>query len=79
MRLQRHHRVGGNGAFFRLVVGTNSLRGYYLTNFAMKQHHHWDITEVENMIPFERDIYVNLLTRFVEDENERIKEMNNRR
>lgn len=26
----------------------------------MAQHHKYSITEIENMLPFERDIYVNL-------------------
>jgi hypothetical protein len=35
------------------------------------QHHKWSITELESMIPFERDIYVGLLQKFVEEELEK--------
>jgi hypothetical protein len=38
------------------------------------QHHKWSLTEIENMMPFERVIYVTLLAQFVEQENEKIKE-----
>ena len=37
----------------------------------MKQHHNWSLTELENMYPWEREIYVGLLMKYVEEENER--------
>ena len=40
------------------------------------QHHKYSLTELEEMIPWERDIYVSLLVRYIEDENERIKQQN---
>lgn len=40
----------------------------------MMQHHHYSLTELENMLPWERQIYVALLTHHVEEENERIKQ-----
>ena len=33
------------------------------------QHHKYSITELENMIPWEKDIYVALLVQYIEDEN----------
>ena len=42
------------------------------------QHHKYSLTELENMIPFEREIYVNLLMQYIEEENERIKQERNR-
>ena len=38
------------------------------------QHHKYSLTELDNMIPFEREIYVNLLMQYIEEENERIKQ-----
>jgi hypothetical protein len=43
----------------------------------MIQHHKWSLTELEDMMPYERDIYVTLLTNWVEEENERIKQQQN--
>lgn len=40
----------------------------------MLQHHKYSLTELDEMIPFERDIYVTLLSEHVKKENERIKE-----
>lgn len=43
------------------------------------QHHKYSLTELETMMPWERDIYVSLLIRYIEEENERIKQLNNQR
>jgi hypothetical protein len=39
------------------------------------QHHKYSLAELENMLPWERDIYVNMLMRYLEEENEKIKQM----
>jgi len=36
----------------------------------MIQHHKWSLTELDNMIPFERQIYVDLLLDFLEEQKE---------
>jgi len=33
------------------------------------QHHKYSLTEIENMLPWEREIYVSLLVQHIEDEN----------
>jgi hypothetical protein len=38
------------------------------------QHHKYSLAELENMLPWERDVYVNLLIRYLEEENEKIKQ-----
>ena len=40
------------------------------------QHHNYNLSDLENMIPWERDIYVTLLTQFLVDEKERIDAQN---
>jgi hypothetical protein len=37
------------------------------------QHHKYSLTELENMIPWEREIYLSLLIKYLEEENEKIK------
>ena len=41
------------------------------TNFALMQHHKYSLTELENMMPWEREIYLGLLEKFIKDENEK--------
>lgn len=40
------------------------------------QHHKYSLTELESMLPWERDIYVNMLAQYIEEENEKIKQRN---
>jgi hypothetical protein len=35
------------------------------------QHHKYSLTELENMMPWERDIYVSLLANWIKTENEK--------
>ena len=42
----------------------------------MMQHHKYSLTEIENMMPWEREIYVGLLEKHIKEENERIEKQN---
>ena len=50
------------------------LRGYYETNFALIHHHKWQIEHIENLLTCEKEIYMNLLIQFLEEENQRMKD-----
>jgi len=50
-----------------------SLESYYKVNFALMQHHKYSLTELENMIPWEREIYITLLKQYIEEENDKQK------
>ena len=45
----------------------------------MMQHHGYSLTELDNMMPWEREIYVTLLQEYIKEENERIKLQQQRR
>ena len=42
----------------------------------MMQHYHYSLTEIDEMMPWEREIYVSMLQQHIEEENERIKRQN---
>ena len=42
----------------------------------MTQHHKWSLTELDNMLPYERQIYVMLLQQWIKEENDRVREQN---
>ena len=44
------------------------LENYYKINFALLQYHKYSLTEIENLIPWERDIYIGMLKQHLEDE-----------
>jgi hypothetical protein len=46
------------------------------TNFNLMQHHNYSLTELENMIPWERQVYLMLLLKHIAEENERINQQN---
>ncbi len=50
-----------------------SLSDYFKINFQMMQHHKYSLTEIENMIPWERDVYLIQLIEYIKEENEKIK------
>jgi hypothetical protein len=50
---------------------------YIRLNFSLIQYHKYSLTEIENMIPWERDVYVMLLKNHLEEEEEKAKARNN--
>ena len=54
----------------------NSLQNYYSTMFSMVQHHKYSVTELENMLPFERDIYVDMLLSYLRELEEHKQKQN---
>jgi len=57
----------------------DTLRNYYTTNFALMQHHKYSLKELEDMLPWEREIYITMLAQYIEEENAKIKERQNSR
>lgn len=51
----------------------DSLANMYQLNFALMQYHKYSLAELENMIPFERDIYVVMLQQYLKEQEERAK------
>ena len=43
------------------------------------QHHKYSLTELENMMPWEREIYIGLLMQWIKEENDRIEKENAKR
>jgi len=72
MWISRENYIRRIRKFFRLSFGYENLGNLYQTNFALMQHHKYSLTEIENMIPWEREIYVGLLMRHLEEEKEKM-------
>jgi hypothetical protein len=56
-----------------MALSHNNLGSYLKTNFAMMQHHNYSLSDIENMIPWERDVYVDMLIDYIKEENEKRK------
>lgn len=57
----------------------NSLENYYQVMFALRQHHGWTIPEIEDLIPYERDLFVGMLEGYLEELKEKRKEAERKR
>jgi hypothetical protein len=55
-----------------MMFSYDTLKNYFKTNFAMMQHHKYSLDELENMMPWERAVYIDML----QDHLKKIEEQN---
>ena len=53
-----------------MACAHNTPKNYYEMNFSLMQYHKWSLSEVENLIPWERELYVNMLLAYLEKKKE---------
>jgi hypothetical protein len=53
-----------------------NLENYFKLNFSLMQYHKYSLTEIENLIPWERDIYVELLKQHIDEEERKQQSAN---
>ena len=56
-----------------MALGHESLENMYRMNFALMQYHKYSLAELEEMLPFERELYVAMLVQFLEEEKQRLE------
>ena len=49
-----------------MILSHNTLANYYQTNFSLMQYHKYSLSDIETMVPWERDIYVKMLVDYLE-------------
>ena len=74
MWLSRKYNCGGNPKFFRITFRYDNLKNYFETNFALMQHHKYNLEDIEHMMPWEKNIYVTLLISYIKEENEKLQQ-----
>ena len=47
----------------------DNLVNHYQSNFNLVYHHKFSFTELENMLPWERIVYVTMLNQYIEQKN----------
>lgn len=60
--------------FFLVLFSHDNVENYYRTSFNLMHFHKYSLTELENMIPWERAVYIDLLSTHIEIENEKIRD-----
>lgn len=67
----------GDHIFFLTAFSHDSLMNMFSTNFAMMQNFNYKLSDLEEMMPWEREIYLQLLMEHLKEERERMRESQN--
>lgn len=73
MRIRSRFAFGGSQRFFYLTFRNASLKNYYNNMFTLTHQYKYTLTELENMLPWERDMYIAMVNSWVKEETERVK------
>lgn len=52
------------------MFGHDTIVNYYKVSFALMQYHKYSLTELENMIPWEKYVYIDLLTEYLKKQEQ---------
>lgn len=72
MFISTRFSIGGSQRFFYLTFRDGSLRAYYNNMFTLTHQYKYTLTELENMLPWERDMYIAMVNNWVKEETDRI-------
>ena len=61
MSADKYLQVKRNARFFLIALSHDSLVNYFQTNYQLMQNHNWTLTDIDSMMPWEREIYVTML------------------
>jgi hypothetical protein len=50
---------------------------HFETNFSLMEHHNYSLSDLENMMPWEREVYVALLVNYIKQKEQSMKEGQN--
>ena len=53
-----------------MALSHDSLQTYYTTNYQLMQNHNWTLSDIDLMIPWEREIYVTMLAEDLREQRE---------
>lgn len=51
-----------------MSLSHTNLMVHYKTNFDLMQHHKYSLNEIDMMIPWEKEVYVNMLVDFIKEQ-----------
>ena len=56
------------------MLGYDSLMNYFKTNFSLMQHHKYSLSDIENLIPWEKFIYVDMLKQHIKNQEDLMRD-----
>jgi len=57
------------------MLSVESLKIMYETNYALIESEKFNLEEIENMLPWERRVYIGLHIKNIQEQKERIEQM----
>ena len=51
-----------------------SLGHYYQSIFGLAQHHKWSVSDIEGLMPYERDLYFQMLVEYIKEQNDKARD-----
>jgi len=72
MRGDKSYKYVRDNKFFRFALDYNNLELYYTTIFAMTFDYKYSLSEVEQMLPWEREIFLALINQRNEEQREEL-------
>lgn len=60
-----------------MCLSHDDLANYFKTNFLMMRHHQYTLTELDLMMPWEREVHLIMLLQALEEEEEARKKNGN--
>jgi hypothetical protein len=58
-------------------MGHDRLGNHFKTQFGLVQHHKWSMADLEAMMPWERYIYVEMLSEWLKEEEKKAQDRRN--
>lgn len=56
------------------MLGYDTLINFYQTNFSLMHFHKYSLSDIENMIPWEKFIYLDMLRQHVKHQEETMRD-----
>ena len=66
--------IRGTSRFFSVGLSHDTLANHYQTNFTLMQVHGYSLSELNEMIPWEREVYTALLLNHLKEQERRMKQ-----
>ena len=67
MPTRKYCRTERTARFFLINLSHETLENYFKTNFLMMQHFNYSLSDLEGMLPWEREVYLMLLNEHLEE------------
>lgn len=52
------------------MLGYDNLMNHYRTNFSLMQHHKYNLSDIEGMLPWEKFVYVDMLKQHIKNQED---------